>query len=519
MNILKLQDQLKGLPDNALVGYVQNPTGQVPTYLALSELQRRKDMRSKHQAAETTPQQSVADELVAEATQPPPGLAGLPQAAPMMEAMAPPPEMPVQEMAQGGLADLDVGNMFNERSYANGGIVAFDDGGEVDHYAQGGEVQHFVEGGTSKLGRWWEGYKQRSQESLAIEDEIQRLQNEYYSLTVDPLKKTLPGQPEAAAQKQAEIKQRINELRAAKSGAVSNAPSTPPGPNVMGSQAAADKMFGTQYDPSQSIGYKGAPAKEAPSAAIGGAYNNEKVQSIGDYAKELQDYLGPDKNLALQKERLAKMEGRATRMEQQAPWLALAEAGFGMAAGTSPFALTNIGAGAQMGLKSYGAAQDKLAMLEEKRMVIAMNMDQAERREKLAVAEFGAKSKEAAQERNFKRQLQREHDATLKQMNTDDNLKALQAAMIKNQPTITESLKVKEWVDANLPKEEKLILEGPNGLGKNSSDPESKNFSAYLDRMEKAKLKLEREAIRRPGIPEVTGSPVTTSRAKFLGFE
>ena len=50
MNIIKIQDQLKSVPDNTLVGYVQNPTGQVPTYLALSELQRRKEMRSKYQA-------------------------------------------------------------------------------------------------------------------------------------------------------------------------------------------------------------------------------------------------------------------------------------------------------------------------------------------------------------------------------------------------------------------------------------------------------------------------------------
>jgi hypothetical protein len=42
MNIIKIQNQLKGVPDDTLVGYVQNPTGQVPTYLALSELQRRK---------------------------------------------------------------------------------------------------------------------------------------------------------------------------------------------------------------------------------------------------------------------------------------------------------------------------------------------------------------------------------------------------------------------------------------------------------------------------------------------
>jgi hypothetical protein len=582
MNILKLQDQLKGLPDDALVMHVQNPTGQVPTYLALGELQRRKEMRSKYQADAQTPTQSVAQELVAENTQPPPpppGLAGLPQAQPMMEAMAPPQEMPVQQMAQGGLADLDVGDMFNEQSYAGGGIVAFAEGGDTEssmnldsmpslnlntvgsglatpldaflggrpgsfmqymlsqatgkpvnqalnlntgkqepQFAQGGEVQHFEEGGaTSRFGDFMRSLGNVG--GIQLDKQIGALQAEKEKIRGDIFRAYTPEQKAAHAQRISEIDAQIADLstqRRGKSGAVSNAPSTPPGPNVMGSQAAADKMFGTQYDPSQSIGYKGAPVKDGASKAIGSAYNEERIRSIGDYGKELQDFLGPDKNLDLQRERLAKMEGRASRMEQQAPWLALLEAGLGTMAGTSPFALTNLGAGAQMGVRSYGAAQDKLAMLEEKRMVIGMNMEQAERREKLAVAEFGAKSKEAAQERNFKRQLQREHDATLKQMNTDDNIKALMAAEIKSQPSVAESLKVKEYVEGKLPQEEKLILKD---LGGNSSDPESKNFSAYLDRMERAKLKLEKEAIRRPGVPSVTTGNVTTSRAKFLGFE
>ena len=52
MNIVKLQNELKNVPDQALIGYVQNPTGQVPSYLALSELQRRKEMREKYQQAQ-----------------------------------------------------------------------------------------------------------------------------------------------------------------------------------------------------------------------------------------------------------------------------------------------------------------------------------------------------------------------------------------------------------------------------------------------------------------------------------
>ena len=133
MNIIKIQDQLKGVPDNTLVGYVQNPTGQVPTYLALSELQRRKEMRASYQANKPE-DKTVAEDLVQEA-QPQPGIAALPEGQPMQQAMEPQPEMPVQQMAQGGLADLAMDNqMFNEENFATGGIVAFAKGGTPDEY-------------------------------------------------------------------------------------------------------------------------------------------------------------------------------------------------------------------------------------------------------------------------------------------------------------------------------------------------------------------------------------------------
>lgn len=133
MNILKLQNQLRSVPDDTLVGYVQNPTGQVPTYLALSELQRRKEMRNSYQANKPE-EKSVAEDLVEEAQPQMAGVAGLPEAQPMMQAMAPQPEMPMEQMAQGGLADLDTGDMYDEKNYANGGIVAFAKGGTPDDY-------------------------------------------------------------------------------------------------------------------------------------------------------------------------------------------------------------------------------------------------------------------------------------------------------------------------------------------------------------------------------------------------
>ena len=110
MNIIKIQDQLKGVPDDALIGYVQNPTGQVPTYLALSELQRRKTMRDTYQQAQPA-QTTVAEDLAAPT--------------PMQQGA---PTMPADQ----GVAALPTGDMYQEQNFAGGGIVAFDNGGDVD---------------------------------------------------------------------------------------------------------------------------------------------------------------------------------------------------------------------------------------------------------------------------------------------------------------------------------------------------------------------------------------------------
>jgi hypothetical protein len=191
MNIIKIQNQLKGVPDDTLVGYVQNPSGQVPTYLALSELQRRKEMRNSYQANKPE-EKSVAEDLVAEA-QPQPGIAALPEAQPMMEAMAPQPEMPMEQMAHGGLAELDTGNMYDENNYATGGIVAFDDGGPVKHYAYGGKTSTDPYMYDPSYYQDAQAALMKPRDSIALDDYIINQQAAQRQLGVDPefYKKTL----------------------------------------------------------------------------------------------------------------------------------------------------------------------------------------------------------------------------------------------------------------------------------------------------------------------------------------
>jgi hypothetical protein len=94
MNILQMEDLVKGMPDEMLMQEAQMPSGQIPQFLALSEVQRRKEMRDKFQAP---PQATVADQILqsgiaaAMPQQPPQGGMGAPQGMPMGPEMGPPP--------------------------------------------------------------------------------------------------------------------------------------------------------------------------------------------------------------------------------------------------------------------------------------------------------------------------------------------------------------------------------------------------------------------------------------------
>jgi hypothetical protein len=133
-NMVQLQNFLKKMSPQEWSQFVQNPSTQVPGLLISMESERRiKENNETKNAQAQVPTGTVAQKVNAEAASlgtPPMGLGSLP---PTMMAQAPNPQMnqaPVQ-MAEGGLTELDTGNMFNEANFATGGIVAFDDGGYV----------------------------------------------------------------------------------------------------------------------------------------------------------------------------------------------------------------------------------------------------------------------------------------------------------------------------------------------------------------------------------------------------
>jgi hypothetical protein len=142
MNLVQVQEHLKGMPTQVVMAYANGQNPQVPPYVALGELNRRKQLEQPQAQA---PQGSVKEQIEQSLMQPqqlpgmagpgvpvqqPPQPQGMPTQMPQRMAMAPqqqPPAqgMPVQGMAGGGLASVPVRrDMFN---YAPGGIVAFAD--------------------------------------------------------------------------------------------------------------------------------------------------------------------------------------------------------------------------------------------------------------------------------------------------------------------------------------------------------------------------------------------------------
>ena len=123
MNIIQVQDRLKGVSDDALKGYVTNPTGEVPTYLALGEIGRREDVRKEYQAAQADqPQKTVAEEKLAAM---PKGIGSLTQgmATPEPQGIAQPPMQSMNPaIAETGVANLPTPNM-PQQNFEAGGIV------------------------------------------------------------------------------------------------------------------------------------------------------------------------------------------------------------------------------------------------------------------------------------------------------------------------------------------------------------------------------------------------------------
>lgn len=191
MNLIELENLVKGAPDEYLVKEVQQPTGKVPPFLALSEIQRRKDMRDRYLAQKNEgPKPTIAEQLTGGigsigGAQPPqgapiptPSATGIPSvgAPPVASGAAPMPTP--QGMPQG---------------FAAGGIVKLATAGQVP-------VAEMIKQAQSSSGRrsaptdYMEGYWERNFPTLMASKEF--LTSPLYEYPEVYLRGAMQGDPD-----------------------------------------------------------------------------------------------------------------------------------------------------------------------------------------------------------------------------------------------------------------------------------------------------------------------------------
>jgi hypothetical protein len=118
MNLVQIQEHLKDMPIQAIMAYANGMNPQVPPYLALGEMQRRKQME---QRTAQVPKATVKDELEQSVQAPHQLMQSMQQ-----QTMA--PQAPTAEQMQGeeGMADGGITRLpIPDMHFGSGGIIAF----------------------------------------------------------------------------------------------------------------------------------------------------------------------------------------------------------------------------------------------------------------------------------------------------------------------------------------------------------------------------------------------------------
>ncbi len=144
MNIFQQEDVIKGMPDQALMKEAQAPTGRIPQYLVVSEIQRRADMRKRFAGEQQSmPQSTIKDQIVSggiaslgQQGQAPRGgmMPQMPAAQPMppQQSMPVPPQPMPQQMPQ--------------QAMSNGGVVRMSSGQDTSYFTpQGTTLEELAE--------------------------------------------------------------------------------------------------------------------------------------------------------------------------------------------------------------------------------------------------------------------------------------------------------------------------------------------------------------------------------------
>ncbi len=388
MNIEQITSRLSQMPDRALQQYaMMHKEDPYIMALAISESRRRKQMRAAASAPQPQAQPKVADRALMEM-----GVDALPT---------------------------------EEMNFAGGGIVAFADGGDVEHYQVGGSIYETPYDRMNRLNREREE-RERLERLARIEAEggntssygsqMSNVGQFFDQFVPDPrnIFKTLVSAPGYGLNKDlarpgptdtGDEAKRLAARYAAPGSAAPAAPSTPatPGAARTGTASAgAPREGGLGATPEAAAARKAAaPAVTEPAAPsvqdakdLAEQFYDTKAQKaeIEKYVKEQQAAVdkarerreeGKPKGEAYSKyEQMLLAEGAKSGKERDdAVSVAILQLGIGMMGGTSPNAFKNIADAAGPALGQYTSALKDLKKAEKERQKALADIENARRAE------------------------------------------------------------------------------------------------------------------------------------------
>jgi len=392
-NIIQQENDLQEMSQQSLANYLNNPTGQYNPYLVAGELQR-KEQFAQRQMVEA-PQETVVDELV-QKTMPMGGMpmGGMPM--PQMPMPRPQETMVSDTITETGIASLPAPNI--GQNYAEGGIIGYDDGGEVGFFDQIRDFDYkgFLNERLESAGRDLDERSARNKENFRIYEETGsfpemteqdlddalaigglgaigkvgkqgiKTATPYVKKAVDYIKdklKPTPKKPLTKKQEAAKVKadkaaQKKKDALKGTPGAVDRAIKGGAGAIYTGAKSGLGAL---------GRGMKANPIASTIGLGLGGLgagmmYNAAEERKIQAEAKRLEDeakrFEDEAKALAAEARTQASLDAQQAardKRREKEMYLALALGGAKTMAGQSPFALTNIGEGLGAGVGALAA--------------------------------------------------------------------------------------------------------------------------------------------------------------------
>lgn len=314
-------------------------------------------------ASEQAPNTTVAQDVMAPPAPQPQMQVGIPAAASAASA-------PVER----GLEAIPVPEeMYDEQSFAGGGIVAFQQGGYSDlgQYVGAGMSGESVDAQLKRLD-WLEQRGAISPQEAANKRMELQTQGGFeprfrgFPGMQSTMGGVRPGLYPLITPEQPKATPKVTLDQTPKAGEKAPAEKAP-AEKAKADKAAADRIAAARASASTALSTKAKGTQ--PTSSEEDYY--AKVQALNERAGVAKD---PD---AAARAALDEMRAASKASKEDALNMALINAGLGIAAGTSPYALQNVATGAQEGMKSYAQSQKEAKDEAREYLKIQAELDRA----------------------------------------------------------------------------------------------------------------------------------------------